>query len=207
MDKLGVCNLALQLIGVSDRIEREDEDSLERQVCFDWYDIARERMLTAFPWNFARATETDVECVHNPNQRFPYHVVLPKSCLFVRGVYIEDNMLRSGIRAYMSGVETEGMPRPQDSIYKMEPVTSWLVSDNAIFALEPISGFDYTLNRKDVDKFPAGKIQLLAYFLAESIAPALQRNSDITVRMAQLRQSYLQTNINEDVAQLRDWAS
>lgn len=55
MDKLGVCNLALQLIGVSDRIEREDEDSLERQVCFDWYDIARERMLTAFPWNFADA--------------------------------------------------------------------------------------------------------------------------------------------------------
>lgn len=197
MDKLGVCNLALQLIGVSDRIEREDEDSLERQVCFDWYDIARERMLTAFPWNFADAY--DWQPVNEPNDgQFPYMVKLDEDCLFVRSVTAR-NINPKGIDACLRVAENHLQP--------LRSLTRWCVADGVIYSLDPVDSYCYTLNRKDVDKFPAGKIQLLAYFLAESIAPALQRNSDITVRMAQLRQSYLQTNINEDVAQLRDWAS
>lgn len=53
---VGVYNLACSAIGTRARIASPTEASREAEVCQDWYETVRDRVLTMAPWPEARAT-------------------------------------------------------------------------------------------------------------------------------------------------------
>lgn len=177
MSKTYVCNLALQAAGLSDRIEYEDEDSLERMVCFDWFDIAVQETLLFYPWRFCEQSGT-LSPSQSTRPDFPYTSTVNSNCLLVRHVYdAADNKEIAEWR--MSGSGT--------LLTKREP-----------------SLYVYTENITDPDQWPPKITKVVAMSLAVMIAPPLLRTAETLQLLKEMQVAALREAVNDEVAGLRD---
>lgn len=85
MDKVGLCNIAIGNLGISQFIGNIDEQSNEARVCRIFYDQALNRTLEEMPWGFARAY-ADLQDIGTPPSKWLYRYRYPNDCLFVRDV-------------------------------------------------------------------------------------------------------------------------
>lgn len=85
MDKVGLCNIALANIGISQFIGNIDEQSNEARTCRVFYDQSLNRTLEEFPWSFTRSY-ADLQDIGSPPSKWLYRYRYPTNCLFVRAV-------------------------------------------------------------------------------------------------------------------------
>lgn len=89
MDKVGLCNISIGNLGISQFIGSIDEQSNEARVCRIFYDQALNRTLEEFPWSFAKSY-ADLQDIGSPPSRWLYRYRYPTNCLFVRAVTPRD---------------------------------------------------------------------------------------------------------------------
>jgi hypothetical protein len=89
MDKVGLCNMAIGNLGMSQFIGNIDEASNEARVCRIFYDQALNRTLEEFPWSFARSY-ADLQDIGTPPSNWLYRYRYPTDCLFIRDVTERD---------------------------------------------------------------------------------------------------------------------
>ena len=102
----GICNQALGKIGISQFIaDLDTEQSNEARVCRVFYEVARDRVLSAMPWGFARRTAA-LQDIGTPPAGWLYRYRYPNDCLKARKV-IETGATIEGLGADYSIVEDE----------------------------------------------------------------------------------------------------
>jgi hypothetical protein len=83
---VSICNQALGKIGISQFIANlETEQSNEARVCRVYYEAARDRVLQAMPWGFARRV-AELQDIGTPPAGWLYRYRYPNDCLFARKV-------------------------------------------------------------------------------------------------------------------------
>jgi hypothetical protein len=97
---VGVCNLALDRIGIGQTIDDLNGTSHLAQVCARWYAICRDRILESYPWPFTTVrvalelveefTESD-----DPDAEWRFAYRYPNGCMAARRI-------------------VSGLPKPQD---------------------------------------------------------------------------------------------
>lgn len=85
MNKVGICNMAIGHLGISQFIASFDEASNEARNCRIFYDHALDRTLSEMPWNFA-TTYRDLQDIGSPPSKWLYRYRYPNDCLFLRAV-------------------------------------------------------------------------------------------------------------------------
>ena len=86
--KIKICNMALSLVGVSQKIDDIDEASKEAQECNLWYDQVRDSVLRDASWGFASKYQTLVEASASPSADWDYQYRLPSD--FLRATWLTD---------------------------------------------------------------------------------------------------------------------
>lgn len=172
MNSTEICNMALSYLGQG-RINSIDDMSEEARKCKVHYDHDRRRMLTAYPWGFAKHVEKLAafpETVPGWDVVYAY----PAACLSVLYVYNNANARRK---------ETE----PED----YEIVT--LDNRKGIATDVQEAWVEYTEDVKDPVNFSEEFVEGLTHLLASSIAVGITGNANIAVQHMQLAQQSIVT--------------
>lgn len=167
MDKVEICNIALNHIGVA-TIERFDEASEPARVCRRCYDYVRQAVLRKFPWTFAtRSVQLAALQDVPPNWKYAYRYPADAVCL--RMMYNE----------HFCGL-------PRDNQYK-------IVSDKqgkAIYTNIGNAWIEYTVDVTDADLYDAQFVEAFGWKLAAEIAYALTGKLDLTQMCIQAYNAY-----------------
>ena len=91
MNSIDVCNLALAYIGNTQPIASMVEQTKGAILCGRFYNLTREQLLKAFPWNFAVKTEDLTEVTTETDDQFAYRYEYPEDCLRVLRVGEEED--------------------------------------------------------------------------------------------------------------------
>jgi hypothetical protein len=83
---IGICNLALGLLGSANRIASLTERSAEAVACTAFFDEVRDATLRDFDWPFAKSIVALVEAADNPTTEWAYAYRVPSTCLKVRRI-------------------------------------------------------------------------------------------------------------------------
>lgn len=83
--QIGICNSALIKLGAA-TISSITESSREAALCKALYEIVRDEVLRAHPWNFAMKRSTLYPTANTPAFEFDYEFDLPNDCLRVIGL-------------------------------------------------------------------------------------------------------------------------
>ena len=172
MNSTEICNMALSYIGHG-RINSIDDMSEEARKCKVHYDHDRRRMLTAYPWGFAKRVEKLAafpEAVPGWDVVYAY----PVECLSVLYVYNTESARKK---------ETE----PED----YEIVT--LGGNKGIATDVQEAWAEYTADVKDPVNFSEEFVEGLAHLLASSIATGITGNAAIAAQHMQLAQQSIMT--------------
>jgi len=78
---VGICNIALSLIGTKSTISALTESSAEARQCLIHYDGARDYVLRAHPWKFAQKRVTLALVSGAPTWEYSYRYQVPADCL------------------------------------------------------------------------------------------------------------------------------
>jgi len=88
--QVGIVNLALTQIG-SARIASMTEDSEQARKANAVYDLIRDEVMAAHPWNFAIFRDSLAVLDSTPEFDYGYEFLLPSDCLRVLGTNIEED--------------------------------------------------------------------------------------------------------------------
>lgn len=88
MDKVGICNNALMLIGGNGDMTGFTDDTREAEVCRRVYDTAKYGLLTSYPWRFSIKRATLTLSADAPLYEWQHKHLMPPDCL--RVISIED---------------------------------------------------------------------------------------------------------------------
>src|SRR5215471_10537352 len=78
-----ICNVAISHCGTRSKIASIDEGSAEANACKTHFALARDSLLRAYDWNFARVT-AQLGALQTPPARWAYEYALPIDCLRLR---------------------------------------------------------------------------------------------------------------------------
>ncbi len=78
-----LCNAAISHCGTRSKVAAIDEGSAEANACLTHFALARDALLRAFDWNFARTTAS-LGLLADPPGRWRYKYALPVDCLRLR---------------------------------------------------------------------------------------------------------------------------
>lgn len=105
-DPVRVCNMALNRIGIAQKIvDLNDSTDHLAVTCKDWYDICRDRVLSAFGWPFATIREPlglvqAFTLNTDPDIEWGFSYRYPVTCLVARRIV-------SGLRPELDGIPFE----------------------------------------------------------------------------------------------------
>lgn len=165
--KLEICNLALQRIGVSARIEDlEDDSRIEAELCNAIFDEIRDQVLESMHWDFAKARETLAVLSGVTRSGWAYAYGLPTDLIAVR-------RLESGVR--------ERSERPDHRIpYAIEAsddrTTKILVTD------EDAPELVYTARIEEPEAYTPLFRSAVAWLLASELAIPLEKKQAMADR-------------------------
>lgn len=95
MNVIGICNMAIGIVGGSPIMSLVDE-TVEAEQCALYYDVARSFCLESRDWTFAARTRQLAQDATPISSEFSYSFTLPSDCLVVREVS-SDPTLRTRI--------------------------------------------------------------------------------------------------------------
>ncbi|GFE61929.1 hypothetical protein [Geobacter sp. AOG2] len=152
ISEVSICNMALARCGVTLFMESATEASQQASVCNLFYVPVRDRVLQAWPWQFARKYVLLQE-LGSPPSCWQYRYHYPSDCLKVR------RLVRAGERG-----QAVGAPVPFE-IGEAEASAA-----RAILTDLPGAEAEYTARITDVALFPPSFASALAWALAAEIA-------------------------------------
>ena len=185
MDKVGICNMMLGFLGISQQIGNIDEQSNEARVCRIYFDHARDKALEDMPWNFAKSY-ADLQDIGSPPGRWAYRYRYPSNCVKVRAV---------GPRGYIPDVMTYYDLR---TLQYMNQGTYEIIEDEeagglAICCNIPQASLTFTKRIKQTALYSASFTESLAWLLAVYSASPLSAQPSMSEKCAQAyRNSLLQ---------------
>jgi hypothetical protein len=168
-----ICNAAISHCGTRSKIASIDEGSAEASACLTHFALARDSLLRAFDWNFARIT-AGLAALQNPPARWAYKYALPIDCLRLRR--LNDTPLLVLPEAFCE------VAADKDSTGAFINV----ILTNA----SPVSAI-YTARVEDTTRWDPGFADAFAFDLAMRVCVELTGKEDRLARLAQLRQAAL----------------
>jgi hypothetical protein len=102
---VSICNQALGRIGISKFIDDYDEASTEARVLRIFFEGARDRVLQAMPWGFAKRTR-ELQDIGSPPAGWLFRYRYPNDCLKARKV-LESGSTQEGVGSDFCIVEDE----------------------------------------------------------------------------------------------------
>lgn len=90
MDKVGICNLALNRLGI-ENINSLTEESEQARKCAAGYDIALDTILREFDWNFATKIIQLALIDDTATPGWQYKYQYPPDCIKIRRVFPSEN--------------------------------------------------------------------------------------------------------------------
>jgi hypothetical protein len=181
MDDVTICNMALGEAGARTTITSLSEKSKEANLCAIYYTPARDAVLQAARWNFARkqlnlallkdATATPPQAVPVP---WLYEYAFPSDC--IQGRYIMP--MFDSLPGTVAGL-------PAASVYRGPPVKFVVSNDldtsgadiRVILTNQPQAVFVYTKQTQDPNQFDAQFVECLAATLAAKLIKPLTGKS------------------------------
>lgn len=168
-------NLALSKIGARSRIESLDEQSPEAQEIKLWYDFAREEVLKAYNWSFARKRiALAAHAEDPPTDEWAYRYQYPSDCIVCRRIV---NPLGRRAKPVPFHVET-GV----DSGARQKTILTNMANAKLL----------YTYDVTDTTQFSQFFIQTLATLIAHYIAYPLTGKETIQERMLKTFQGMIE---------------
>jgi len=164
-----LCNAAISHCGTRSKIAAIDEGSAEANACLTHFALARDALLRAFDWNFARITAS-LGQLQNPPARWRFRYALPVDCLRLRR---------------LNDVPLLSLPETFCEVAADKDGTGAFV--NVILTdASPVSAI-YTARVEDPNRWDAGFADAFAYDLALRVCIELTGKEDRLVRLAQMR--------------------
>lgn len=87
ISEVTICNIALFRIGHGQKIDSLSESSAAAEYCRVLYPVCRDRLLEAFPWNFARKRIVLAD-IGTPPTNWDFQYQYPPDCLKVREIIV-----------------------------------------------------------------------------------------------------------------------
>lgn len=157
MDKTSICNLALSHLASSAEVTNIDDDrTKEAKACRRFFDVARDRILRAFPWPFATRIEPlalVADYTDDNTAEWDYSYRYPSEALTLRKLQNAYHQ-RSDIRATRVSYRIAG------------DASGRLVLTDEVDAIA-----EYTAKVEDPELFDSDFVMTLSFYLASLIAP------------------------------------
>ena len=155
MDTIGVCNMALTLLGAN-KILSLDDGTTASELCKQWLEPARDMVLESRDWTFASKRKRLPALVDAPVSEFEFQFLLPSDCLSIRAVCNNEDMQ----------IPTEYQKEDNRILARFDPV--WI---------------RYTALITDMEQFPPGCYTALAHRLAQFLSGPLTGNKGLGDRL------------------------
>lgn len=152
--KIGIWNMALGRIGVSQTVADESEPSAQALQCRTYYDQAVKFCLESFPWPFATRYRVLGLVEETPVFDWGFAYRYPTDCAFVRRIVTILGRNDPNPPPFRVGSDEDGA---------------------LIYTNEADAQIEYTALLTDEGRFPAKFIEALSWKLASDVAPALSR--------------------------------
>lgn len=167
---VGICNLALSLLGISKVITTLGDNTAQARACNRWYEQVRDELLQEVRWGFAtkRAELNDITATGDERGDWGYAYDLPADCLVVQYIY-------SGVHDARSD---------QRVPYAIEHDTT--LTQRVLLTDEGEAILVYTALLSTVTLYPPSFIRALAASLGAATAEEL-RVSERRTRLAEAR--------------------
>lgn len=152
MREVDICNLALDNLGVTNKIESMGDTTKEAKACARWYAVIRDLVLRSYPWPFACRIAVLVEDAASANAHpmWDYVYDLPDDFLKAR------RLVRAGVRNPLA-------PPPFEIVCDGTGTSYLLATDEPSAILEYTAKFD---GDERVPLFPANFVDAFAWKLA-----------------------------------------
>lgn len=163
-----IANLALDNLGVTQKLDALTDTTKEGQAANRWYTQSRDMTLLELPWRFAKRYSTALtEITNESNTEWDRIYTLPADLLAMRRI--------------VSGNRIEGYDDkiPYDLMLNAAGTTVVLVTD--FYDTDNGTKVEYTARISDPTKFPAHFVEALAWKLAASLIMPLALKPDLTV--------------------------
>ena len=178
MDKVGICNMAIGHLGISQFISDFDTElSNEARVCRIFYDQARDRVLEEMPWHFAKSYVA-LQDIGSPPSKWLYRYRYPLNCVFVRSVTPQG--LEPEISSYFDFATYKYLKRDQFEIIEDEANGGLAICCNI-----PSAMICYTARIKSVALYTALFIDAFSWTLGSDIAAPLSAVPAMAEKCAQ----------------------
>jgi len=166
-----ICNAAISHCGTRSKIASLDEGSAEATACATHFALARDSLLRAFDWNFARITG-QLGQLQSPPARWVYKYALPVDCVRIRR---------------LNDVPLLLLPETFCEVAADKDSSGAFI--NVILTnASPLSAI-YTARVIDPSRWDAGFTDAFAYDLAFRVCVELTGKEDRLVRLVQMRQA------------------
>lgn len=196
-----ICNLALGHIGQSVAIASLSEQSKAARICARNYAQARDELLAATPWRFARKSIALAQLTETPFPGYAYAYAQPEDCLNVHRVCPE-----AGIRAHWRAVEISlTQPHRRHEYADRIPFEVVMGVQGTAIATDLKDAFLlYTARVTNTSRFTPMFVNALAWSLASKIAMPMAVDANLAGRadqgaaMALVNASALMLNESQD---------
>ena len=171
ISETSICNLALTRLGHM-QITSLTEGTKASDLCTLHYDLSRDALLRAHPWNFAISRVTLAQDATTPNHEFDYRHTLPVDCLkVIRTDWEADGFTSTAVYGFpgLNGYAGAVVP------YRIEG--RYLLTNEDTVKIE------YIASITDPTQFDVLFVDLLAQRLAAEICIALTDNQSAAKTM------------------------
>lgn len=198
-NQVGVYNMALGRLGVSEAVTSPSQNTLPAQLCTRFYDTCRQEVLRAHPWSFALRAEQLAEV---DDQTFPgwaYVYEYPDECLNMRCVGDESGMRQVYSLFYWNDptqwTQLRQVRQPWQIALKDDGASQVILSD-----VPDAWGF-HTTDVTNTNAWSADFASVLAWRLAMEVGGPIQANAQRRLEAEQRYASWFSavsaTNMNE----------
>ena len=165
MDQIAVYNMALGRVGISQFVSSLTEKSNQAIVCGIYYDNCLQRVLTAYPWNFASRYKPLADIGLPPNH-YKFRYQYPNDCLKVRILMLQLSSIPTAISQQVIRFgESQNIPF---QVVENEPDNGKAIVTNLANAQSW-----YTANITNLNMWSPDATSALAWLLASEIAGPL----------------------------------
>lgn len=173
MDQVGVYNMAIGRIGQSQFVQSLTEMSNQRITCDVFFENCRDRVLTAFPWNFA-AKPVALSALGTPPNGWRYRYAYPSDCLKARAVVPTLDMTTSPF------IIQEILRYGFSDSFPFKVIEDVADGSKAIASNLPTAFLWYTARITNLDLWTPDATSALSWLLATEIAGPLSAQPNYT---------------------------
>jgi len=173
MDQIAIYNMAVGRVGISQFVQSIEEKSNIAITCGVFFENCRDRVLAAFPWNFAKrvAPLTDIGA---PPNGWRYRYNYPNDCIKARAVVPTLDMTTSPF------ITKEMIRYGYSDSFPFQVVENEANNGNAIVSNLPTPFLWYTARVQNLNVWTPDATSALGWLLASEIAGPLSAQANYT---------------------------